>query len=139
MNFLTRKTIITLFVASSTFRLSMHTSFRCSSFLLLFKSVLNYQSCFVASLYHLILITIFSCPISFRTLKCPSLHFYRINIPYVSKPVDIVLLCIQIPVAHTATRRTRLYFPSLTMKDWHHSRAWWIVQNTQFIGTEVMV
>ena len=74
--------------------------------------------------------TIFSYPISFSTLKCLCLHFYSIN---------LFFFIIQIPVTHTATRRTLLYFPSSTKKDWHHSRAWGRGQNKQFIGTEVMV
>ena len=85
------------------------------------------------------LMNMFSCRISFSTLKCLCLHFHRINLPYVSIPFDIVLLCIQIPVAHTATRRILLYFPSSTVEDWYHSRAWWKIHITQFTGAQVMV
>ena len=35
---------------------------------------------------------IFSCPKSYSTLKCLCLHFYKINLPYVSIPFDTVLL-----------------------------------------------
>ena len=82
---------------------------------------------------------IFSCPKSFSTLKCLCLHFYRINLPYVSIPFDTVLLCIQIPITYTATRWTLLYFPSSTKKDWYHSRAWWKIHKVQFTGAQVMV
>ena len=82
---------------------------------------------------------IFSCPKSFSTLKCQCLHFYRINLPYVSIPFDTVLLCIQIPITYTATRWTLLYFPSSTKKDWYRSRAWWKIHNVQFTGAQVMV
>ena len=53
--------------------------------------------------------------------------------------IVIVLFPVQVLVVDTVTRPVLLYFPSSTKKDWHHSRAWWKFQNTQFTRHEVLV